>query len=455
MKRFTDSFSCIHKLLPSHSRLLVGIFSNGNKNKEHFTVSKYSTLTKTSYATKGCFLTSYPRYFSGSRRVEPVASTVHSLEKFFRNLLGLSTSHYMTPLLNSSSAYSTSVAESTIISEASKTLSALQVKRPVRKKLPVESEERKTLQVDSIVAYAVAEEIDTSGLERHLLRQDLYSISKLPQDVKSALHVRGKHNIEQKSKEIFVFDDGCVIFWCVPEVERSAFLRTLVKFSQGTYSSVQMLYEKEEIDFTFSSGKTCLAGDMIQLNDTDRDSQPILLEMYTFSNALAQSVKLAMLESSFNKFVSEIESVTEDLRRGRKISMTRRQVLMKTGELFSLRHALNLSSDLLDTPDFYWDRESLEPLYISLCNYLSISRRTKIMNQKLNHCCELTELLNGQLSDAHHTRLEVMIIILILVEVIFEIVHSVEKYWHKYPTEIQPQLTNAEVIRESGQILSH
>ena len=39
------------------------------------------------------------------------------------------------------------------------------------------------------------------------------------------------------------------------------------------------------------------------------------------------------------------------------------------------------------------------------------------MNEKLSHCCELTELLSSHLNDAHHTRLEVMIIILILVEV--------------------------------------
>jgi len=40
-------------------------------------------------------------------------------------------------------------------------------------------------------------------------------------------------------------------------------------------------------------------------------------------------------------------------------------------------HLINLSSDLLDTPDFYWDREELEILYSKTCNYLNIARRTK------------------------------------------------------------------------------
>ena len=44
----------------------------------------------------------------------------------------------------------------------------------------------------------------------------------------------------------------------------------------------------------------------------------------------------------------------------------------------SPRHLINLTSDLLDTPDFYWDRSNLEPLYTGLCTQLSIRRRTKV-----------------------------------------------------------------------------
>ena len=41
------------------------------------------------------------------------------------------------------------------------------------------------------------------------------------------------------------------------------------------------------------------------------------------------------------------------------------------------RHELNLSSDLLDTPDFYWDREDLERLYLSTCAHLATGKRTR------------------------------------------------------------------------------
>lgn len=104
-----------------------------------------------------------------------------------------------------------------------------------------------------------------------------------------------------------------------------------------------------------------------------------VLEKYTFSNAMALSVKLGIWEATLEKYIDSIEFVTEDLKMGKKINMTREDVLRKHGELFALRHLINLSSDLLDTPDFYWDREQLENLYSQLCAYYSIPRRTRVI----------------------------------------------------------------------------
>lgn len=155
-----------------------------------------------------------------------------------------------------------------------------------------------------------------------------------------------------------------------------------------------------------------------------------MYEKYTFSNSLSLSVKLGIWEASLDQYVDSMAYVTEDLKHGNKIKITRPEMLRKTGELFALRHLINLSSDLLDTPDFYWDREQLEALYSVTCNYFSIPRRTRVMNEKLNHCLELADLITSNLNDDHHVRLEWMIIILIMVEVGFEVLHYGERFYH-------------------------
>lgn len=52
----------------------------------------------------------------------------------------------------------------------------------------------------------------------------------------------------------------------------------------------------------------------------------------------------------------------------------------------------------------------------------------QIVNEKISHCIELTELISSTLNDTHHVRLEWMIIVLIMVEVAFETIHYVERY---------------------------
>ncbi|CAL7948959.1 unnamed protein product [Xylocopa violacea] len=213
--------------------------------------------------------------------------------------------------------------------------------------------------------------------------------------------------------------------WNISELESVNLLQFLKKYEQNSYTKSIIQTESELMCYTYAdNGKSShiMNGNiMLALNATN-------LDKYTFSNAMAQSVKLGIWEASLDNYIDSIEFVTEDLKTGRKLKMTQHEVLRKQGELFALRHSINLSSDLLDTPDFYWERDDLERLYQETCSYFNITKRTRVINEKLNHCVELVGILATHLSDRHHIRLEWMIIILIMVEVCFEILHYIDKY---------------------------
>ncbi|XP_029642750.2 required for meiotic nuclear division protein 1 homolog [Octopus sinensis] len=305
----------------------------------------------------------------------------------------------------------------------SKPVSPLTSKMTPRKK-PVE-----VVDVDKldVVAYAISEDIRLEELSKAFVKQALYEVVALPIDVTDGLHLKAIYKIDDKEREIFLFREGAIVFWNMSVTERNEVLHFIEKYSASPYASSLYLTENECLKYDYSADRrTCLEKDVIHINVADQFDS---LVKYAFSNALSLSVKLAIWEDSLVRFVDTIEPVIEDVRLGKRIRVSRDQILRMTGELFTLRHLINLSSDLLDTPDFYWDRENLEPLYQKMSNYLSINRRTKVINEKLKHCCELTELLSSHLNDKHHTRLEWMIIILILVEVMFECIHYAEKYY--------------------------
>ncbi|XP_014668024.1 PREDICTED: required for meiotic nuclear division protein 1 homolog isoform X2 [Priapulus caudatus] len=287
-----------------------------------------------------------------------------------------------------------------------KHISALDTKRPIKKR-------------------AVVEEEDDSASKIPLLQRKTTEIRTTPasyrlpfSDMHDSLHVTAKYTVGTEPREIYMFREGSVVFWNVPELERNTLRRFLREFEESSYEDEITDREREEMKYTYVDLASKLSKGRIFLN---ADVSP-QLDKYAFSNSMVLSVKLGIWEASLDRYVESIKWVTDTMKLGKQMTISREDVLRKTGELFALRHLINLSSDLLDTPDFYWDREHLEPIYEKMCIHLNIARRTRVMNEKLNLCCELAQLLKDHLSDRHHTRLEWMIIILIAVEVCFELV---------------------------------
>ncbi|KAK7794454.1 hypothetical protein R5R35_003819 [Gryllus longicercus] len=305
-------------------------------------------------------------------------------------------------------------------------------KRPIRKKRPLTGSEE-TPGFWSAIAYATAEEYDLEKVISSIVEQELYEIMPVDPNTDSemnghesdVLRAAARYSVGSEPREMFIFREGTVIFWNMDELECSNLLTFLRSFEQNCYDERLVVSESDIMPYSYvKERKSCISNGVMLLNDGDS----VALDKYTFSNAMALSVKLGIWEASLDRYVDSIEFVTEDLKKGSQIKMSREEVLRKTGELFALRHLINLSSDLLDTPDFYWDREDQEVLYHQTCSYFSIQKRTKVMNEKLNHCLELVDLLSSHLNDKHHVRLEWMIIILIMVEVGFEIIHYIDRF---------------------------
>uniref|UniRef100_A0A915EVC7 Calcineurin-like phosphoesterase domain-containing protein n=1 Tax=Echinococcus canadensis TaxID=519352 RepID=A0A915EVC7_9CEST len=152
--------------------------------------------------------------------------------------------------------------------------------------------------------------------------------------------------------------------------------------------------------------------------------QTLAIEKIAFSDALASSVKLSLLENSFDAVAVQMQPWIDKMQTGLGMFFPMSSVIRKTGELFTLRHLLNVSTTISETPDFYWDRSDVEKLFQNLKSALSVRSRTRILNSKLDTCCELAEILTNHLQARHSSRLEWMIIVLILIEVIFEVQRS-------------------------------
>ena len=68
--------------------------------------------------------------------------------------------------------------------------------------------------------------------------------------------------------------------------------------------------------------------------------------------------------------------------------------------VLALIHLINLSSDLLDTPDIYWDMENL---FLATCSHADVAKmkRTKVVNEKLSHCLEVMKIIQPSQMNNH------------------------------------------------------
>lgn len=156
-----------------------------------------------------------------------------------------------------------------------------------------------------------------------------------------------------------------------------------------------------------------------------------LLAKAAFSSGLARSTKLANLEGILDEHINTTKKYIDNLASGRELGIRGKTVLRLTGQLLRIRGQLNLYSELIETPDLYWSEPDLESLYSLISRKLDVSPRIAILNKKLDYASESLSTLRSHISEENGVRLEWMIIILIMVEVAFEITHFVEKYYGK------------------------
>ncbi len=213
-------------------------------------------------------------------------------------------------------------------------------------------------------------------------------------------------------KDVFCFPYGAVVMWGLNVDEEQEFLIQLKEFQNDS----QIIYECELMSFTFGHVAR-ISEEVVELPDTDA------LSRLAISHGLAQSVRLATFEALIQKTIDKTKNIPEQLALRGKIPLSKKEIRKKMGELFLERSSVNLHFDILDVPEFFWDHSELEPLYVMIANHLELETRVEVLNQRLDIVHDLFEMLGNELNHQHSSKLEWIIIWLIVIEVILSIAH--------------------------------
>lgn len=253
------------------------------------------------------------------------------------------------------------------------------------------------------VSFCTAGSYDLLGLANFFKKKGYFT--RLSRDV---LHV----NNVKRPGDIFFFNHGCFVSWGFKKNIEDKLLEYVKPFSVNPLNPIEidhLFYHQGEVMSIDTNDR--LRMEIITLNTDDPQFK------LAFSYAMAQSVKLEAFEEAVKDAIKKSSTLPEEIATKGTISLSRRAIFKRMGEIFIARSSINLNLEYLDVPEFFWRNPNLEPYYIMTKKFLDIPSRVMALNQKLDVLQELLGILNSQVEHRHSSLLEMIIIVLIGVEI--------------------------------------
>ncbi|KAL4872927.1 hypothetical protein BDV12DRAFT_161003 [Aspergillus spectabilis] len=224
--------------------------------------------------------------------------------------------------------------------------------------------------------------------------------------------------------EMFVFSYGVVVFWnFTAKQERDILADLAFATSSATGNPITLAtlplqeedFETEEFHFEYSTeiARPRVYNDMITLRSGDH------MIKLAISHGIAQSTKLCFFEEVMARQMAEAKDVPRRLAMTGKLGLKREEVFRILGKLFKSRVEVNLSSNVLDVPNFFWESEpTLYPLYNAVREYLEIKPRIQVLNERCRVFLDLAEILSDSIADSRTSHQTWIIIVLIIISIL-------------------------------------
>ncbi len=259
------------------------------------------------------------------------------------------------------------------------------------------------------VAYCTASSYDLVALSNSYRRKGY--TTKLLRDV---LHI----SAIETPVDIYIFNHGSFVCWGLKKPQEQQWLERLKLYVVNPLAVMQV----DHFCFQFGEETSIDAHERFKLDIITLDSDNPQIKL-AISYGLAQSIKLEAFEDTIQLAIKRNSHLPEEIATRGAISLSRRAILKRMGEIFMARSSINLNSEYLDMPEFFWRNPNLEPFYNMTKKFLDIPSRVVSLNQKLDVLQELLAILSSQMQHRHSSFLEMIIIILILIEIAISLLH--------------------------------
>jgi uncharacterized Rmd1/YagE family protein len=207
---------------------------------------------------------------------------------------------------------------------------------------------------------------------------------------------------------IYVFKFGIIGFFNYNELQIAGFMEVINPYCKNKLDTRL----SEEFEIETNAPRMKLGFNKIEL--TSVDSNVLRLVMLNVS----QSVALDHYSQLTNILLEETNYHTQILERKGRLDLAGVNLKKYIGRTLNIKNRINANLYIFDSPDETWEDESLNKLDIGLKKTFDLQARFRTILEGLAIVKENLDLFKDILQYRNSTRLEWVIIILILVEVV-------------------------------------
>lgn len=257
------------------------------------------------------------------------------------------------------------------------------------------------------LSFCVAKTIDLTRLDNHFKNSPILYTSVKTRDV---IKLSPRDN---EAHTIFIFKNGTVVSWGIKRYQINDYLNTIKHLIE---KPVPILVH-DEFHYQVADKTSIEPHDYFDVDilTIEEDSDEIKLSL---SYGFSQSVKLQYFETIIDALIEKYNPMIQTLSNRGEMPISRTQIQQIIGEILGAKSELNLISNFLYHPKYFWQHPTLEEHFIMLERYLHMQRRVNAINHRLDTLNEIFDMFNGYLQNRHSHNLEIIIIILITIEII-------------------------------------
>jgi uncharacterized Rmd1/YagE family protein len=217
---------------------------------------------------------------------------------------------------------------------------------------------------------------------------------------------------DEKGRYLHILGYGVVVFVGYETVEKSNLIEFIKKFSENVLASETDLSENFSLYINNNLNKPIFKSNSVTLPRADHDA----IRIITLN--VAQSAALDYYDALSLQILNACKLYVDELEHFGRVKISKKNLLKFIGKVKNIKNSIIDNLYILDDPNIVWENENLERIHRQLKEIFDISPRFREVDYRLRIVEDNLVLFTELLQHRESSRLEWIIIILILVEVL-------------------------------------